>query len=108
MLYMPELSVQGLIPVEPSQVSELVHIPGVSPTRRGDLSSAVQVAFGLGFYTHYLHRCCYPAVESAAGYFVNSFEDLEPSCIATVNSYPYPQRAVSKVHSKLLFSSKHQ
>lgn len=97
LLYMPELAAQGILPVEPSQDAELVHIPGLLPTRKVDLSPSVQAKFGLQFFEQYVHRCCQPAVESAAGYFVNSFEDLEPSCIDALRSYPYNQRAHSKV-----------
>jgi len=97
LLYTPELAAQGIVPVEPSQGSELVHIPGLLPVRKADLSPAVQTQSGLHFFAQYVYRCCQPAVEAAAGYFINSFEDLEPSCIDSLRSFPYSQRAHSKV-----------
>ncbi|XP_024399644.1 UDP-glycosyltransferase 76C1 [Physcomitrium patens] len=88
LLYMPELAAQGILPVEPSKTSELVHIPGLQPTRCGDLSPAVQTASGLHMYTEYVYGCCQPAVE-APGCFINSFYELEPSCIDSLRSHPY-------------------
>lgn len=96
LLYTPELAAQGILPVDPSQGSQLVDIPGLLPIRKADLSPAVLSQFGLQFFEQYVYRCCQPAVEAAAGYFVNSFEDLEPTCIEALRSYPYSQRALLK------------
>jgi len=97
LLYTPELAAQGILPVDPSQASQLVDIPGLSPIRKADFSPFVQTQFGLQFFELYVYRCCQPAVEAAAGYFFNSFEELEPTCIEALRSYPYRQRAHSKV-----------
>ncbi|KAG0615457.1 hypothetical protein M758_5G042700 [Ceratodon purpureus] len=101
LLYMPTLAAQGVVPVQSGEVSELVHIPGLPPTRRGDLSPAVQASsiFCQHFYAQYLHRCCQPALE-AAGWFINSFEELEPSCIDALRSFPY-ERVNSKKPSPI-------
>ncbi|KAG0615797.1 hypothetical protein M758_5G067700 [Ceratodon purpureus] len=89
-LHMPTLAAQGIVPVQPPDASELVDIPGLPPTRRGDLSPAVQASslFCKYFFAQYVHRCCQPALE-AAGYFMNSFYELEPSCIDLLRSFPY-------------------
>ncbi|KAG0576275.1 hypothetical protein KC19_5G068000 [Ceratodon purpureus] len=89
-LHMPTLAGQGIVPVQPPEASELVDIPGLPPTRRGDLSPAVQASslFCKYFFAQYVHRCCQPALE-AAGYFINSFYELEPSCIDLLRSFPY-------------------
>ena len=103
-LYMPELAAQAIVPVERSKGSELVHIPGLLPTRCGDLSPCVQAVFGLQFFTQYVYRCCQPAVKAAAGFLVASCNELEASCIDTIRSYPY-RRAQSEVTRSGIFST---
>ena len=97
-LYTPALAAQGILPVQPSEAAELVQIPGLPPMRRGNLSQSVQASSPVcqRFFAQYVHRCCQPAVEAAAGYFINSFYDLEPSCIDVLRSFPY-EREKSKV-----------
>lgn len=94
-LYSPELDAQGILPVEESDVNEIVHIPGLPPLRRGDMSQAVQ-KMSSSFFHFFLKGLCVPVVAAAAGYFVNSFEELEPNCIDAMRTYPYPQRDLSK------------
>lgn len=104
LLYTPALAAQGILPVQPSEAAELVQIPGLPPMRRGNLSPSVQASSPVcqRFFAQYVHRNCQPAVEAAAGYFINSFYDLEPSCIDVLRSFPY-EREKSKGSSPSFF-----
>ncbi len=87
MLHMPELARQARLPIDPAKKEELVcDIPGVPPTRMADLPSAMQDANSF-VYDFFFKEC--EDLLKAKGVLINSYYELEPSCIDVLRRTVY-------------------
>lgn len=87
MLHMPELTRQGLLPIDPANKEEFVYdIPGVPPTRLADLPSPMQDANSF-IYPFYAKNC--DDLHEAKGVLLNSYYELEPSYVDTLRRTVY-------------------
>jgi len=87
MLHMPELTRQGLLPIDPANKEELVYdIPGVPPTRLADLPSPMQDANSF-IYPFYAKNC--ENLHEAKGVLLNSYYELEPSYVDILRQTVY-------------------
>lgn len=97
-LYFPTLAAQGRLPVENSKLSELVQIPGVeSPLHFGDLSPTVYTS-NSWMFEQMVYGNAQSTLESD-GVLMNTFYEMEPSCIDILTSYPYPCQSSLKVNA---------
>lgn len=87
MLHRPELVNQNRLPIDRSKREELVcDIPGVPPTRLADLPSPLQDPDDY-LYEFYASNC--EQMHEATGVLVNTFYELEPSCIEALRQTRY-------------------
>lgn len=97
-LYSPTLAAEGRLPVENSKLSELVQIPGVeSPLLFGDLSPTL-FASNRWMFKQMVYGNAQSTLESA-GVLMNTFYEMEPSCIDVLATYPYPCQRSLKVNT---------
>jgi len=96
-LYYPTLAAEGRLPIENSKLVELVQIPGLeSPVHFGELSPTLYASNRWMF-----EQMVYGNAQSAlgsAGVLMNTFYEMEPSCIDVLTSYAYPCQRFLKVN----------